>query len=754
MSKSNHDLDSARLRSQAERLWAEKTNGRSSIESQADMMELIQELQIHQIELELQNEELQRTRDAVEDGLRRFTDLYDFAPIGYLTLGANGTVRQINLTGAKFMGKVRSEIINRRFQMFLPYEALAGFNRFMDEAFKKEKPTTFETQLTEADNGKRFIRLEGHANEEHSECRLAMMDITERKQAEDAVQRNLSTNMALARLYGPLVAPETTITTAAEIVLQEAKSLTGSQYGYVGTINEMGDLVVHTHISMMQDCDIPEKHKQIVFKQGKDQLYPALWGHALNTRMSHYTNTPHTHQSSLGIPQGHVKLTNLLSIPVILGDALVGQIALTNKPGGFTKQDLEDINRLANYFAQAVQRVQNKQNLTSSRDLMQNILTGIGAGIILVDQESLLIEKINDIALEMLLGTEDDYVGHSCNGIGFTDSEGEPVDFCPIENAKNRERELRVQRRDKTWLPVQRTLLEDTVEEQRKYLVILFDISQKKNLERRLAMAQKLESIGQLSAGVAHEINTPAQYIGQNLKFFQEALSDILTVLETCRKSPAQGTPGLAQEFEAQWEALDLDYLVNELPDALSQSIAGVDRITSIVKALKRFVHPGADTKQPIDINQALRTTSEISRNEWKYNAEMVLDLDEHLPDIPCVINDINQVFLNVVVNAAHALTEKYGSSGEKGVITLQTKLAGDWAEIRIKDTGVGIPKKNISRVFDPFFTTKEVGMGTGQGLGLAYSIVADRHGGTIDLESEEGAGTTCTIRLPVHSVK
>jgi len=264
-----------------------------------------------------------------------------------------------------------------------------------------------------------------------------------------------------------------------------------------------------------------------------------------------------------------------------------------------------------------------------------------------------------------------------------------------------------------------------------------------------------MESIGQLSAGIAHEINTPSQFLGDNLEFMDETFRNLEALLYQYRKTfdlmeLSEKDRATAQELKALWEEWDVDYLLEEIPNALAQSREGLDRITSIVKAMKRFSHPGTESRQYCDINESLEKTSVVCRNEWKYHSDMVFDFQQDMPPVPCYMNDLNQVFLNLMVNAAHAMTQKHEKDGTRGKITLRTRLVDDWVEISIIDTGTGIPEDVMPKIFDPFFTTKEVGKGTGQGLALSYSIIKEKHRGTIDFQSEMGVGTTCIIRLPL----
>jgi two-component system, NtrC family, sensor kinase len=278
-----------------------------------------------------------------------------------------------------------------------------------------------------------------------------------------------------------------------------------------------------------------------------------------------------------------------------------------------------------------------------------------------------------------------------------------------------------------------------------------------KKTHTQLLHAQKMESIGQLAAGIAHEINTPIQFVGDNTRFLQDSVKDLIQIVDRFARvlDPGQGSRSWDErtaEIEQALGELDVEFLKKETPKAIEQSLEGVDRVAKIVRSMKEFSHPGGSDKQPADLNKAIESTVTVSRNEWKYVAEMSLELDASLPPVPCLLGDFNQVVLNIIINAAHAITDVVGKdSGKKGTITISTRIDGDWAEVRISDTGGGIPEEIRRKVFDPFFTTKEVGKGTGQGLAIARNVVVQEHGGTIDVESHVGQGTTFTIRLPIE---
>ncbi len=286
-------------------------------------------------------------------------------------------------------------------------------------------------------------------------------------------------------------------------------------------------------------------------------------------------------------------------------------------------------------------------------------------------------------------------------------------------------------------------------------IVIGSDVTERTALEVQLRHAQKLESVGQLASGIAHEINTPTQYIGDNVRFLQDAFVDLKGLLVNYEKLLAAAinnrlSSETLQEVTAAVKNVDANYLMEEVPKAIEQALEGVSRVSRLVGAMKEFSHPGTKEKIPLDLNHAIENTITVARNEWKYVADLETDFDASLPLISCQPGEFNQVTLNLIVNAAHAIADviEKGGSG-KGKIKIQTRDHAEWVEIRIQDTGSGIPEKVRARIFDPFFTTKEIGKGTGQGLAIAHSVIVDKHGGTIHFETQEGKGTTFIVRLP-----
>ncbi len=287
------------------------------------------------------------------------------------------------------------------------------------------------------------------------------------------------------------------------------------------------------------------------------------------------------------------------------------------------------------------------------------------------------------------------------------------------------------------------------------YVLMGEDMTDRLVLEHELVQAQKLESIGHLAAGIAHEINTPTQFVGDNVRFLSDSFSDIGGLLEQYQRLLTAAKTGpcpqdLIETCEEANRGADLEYLLAEIPKALEQSAEGIDRVATIVRAMKEFAHPGSAEKVAVNLNKAIESTVTVARNEWKYVADLHTDLDPSLPPVPCLVGEFNQVVLNMIVNATHAIADVVKNSGQKGAISIASRRVVDWVEIRITDTGTGIPDHLQHKIFDPFFTTKEVGKGTGQGLAIARSVVVDKHHGTIAVESQVGTGTTFIIRLPL----
>ncbi|MEM8986134.1 MAG: ATP-binding protein [Pseudomonadota bacterium] len=398
--------------------------------------------------------------------------------------------------------------------------------------------------------------------------------------------------------------------------------------------------------------------------------------------------------------------------------------------------------------------------LTKKSSKLEAIINHTLAGIFHIDGGGVILEA-NAAAREIFA-----YEGEELMGVNIFDlvsEEGrahwQTITSCENEPASHTSDGVTGVRKTGDHFPLEVAVAMLQENAQRDTVWICRDITerheadkQKAIMQNELGQAQKLESLGTLASGIAHEINTPVQYVTDNVKFLAEAVGDLETILEkyaalvkAVEESPTH--KDLCMSIRACEDEIDLEFLMEEAPSASEHALEGLAQIAKIVAAIKSFAHPGVEEKALIDLNDAIETTSTVCRNQWKYVANLETDFDKDLPMVPCLPGELNQVILNLIVNAAHAIEDKQDASSNK--IRIQTKQIDGFAEVRISDTGCGISEANAKKIFDPFFTTKEVGRGTGQGLSLCYSIVTQKHGGRLSFESEVGKGTTFIIQLP-----
>ncbi|MCA9727749.1 MAG: PAS domain S-box protein, partial [Candidatus Eisenbacteria bacterium] len=409
--------------------------------------------------------------------------------------------------------------------------------------------------------------------------------------------------------------------------------------------------------------------------------------------------------------------------------------------------------------------------LRSQEALMRTILDSAREGIWGVDRGGATV-FVNRSAAQLVGWEVSDLIGRNIHEMLESQSAGDGAAMvpahqestCPICRAlatgtPEPVRRETFRRRHGDPFPAQCSVNPTYLEGEVAGAVVTFnDVTEQLRMETQLLQAQKLESIGQLAAGIAHEINTPTQYLTDNIYFLRDSFQSLREFVETCRVSPGSEEPPASEGTENPGPGTtppvpdaDIDFLLTEIPLAIDQSLEGLSRVSTIVRAMKEFSHPGTHEKVPVDLNQAIRNTVTVSRNEWKYVATLDLDLDPELPLVPCYVVDLNQVFLNLIVNAAHALEARSkGAREAMGHIRVTSRSVDGWAEIQVSDDGCGIPAQQLGKIYDPFFTTKAVGKGTGQGLAIAHSVVVSKHEGTIDVRSEVGRGTTFTVRIPL----
>ena len=382
-----------------------------------------------------------------------------------------------------------------------------------------------------------------------------------------------------------------------------------------------------------------------------------------------------------------------------------------------------------------------ERELARSKEFFRRVLETIVSAVVVADCNG-IITNANQRALSLFGGGEDIQGESILELLPFDEllMQASPLDH--VDGTLQGEQEIKVKGwNDPVSVIYSISHVVDPSGEQEGLVCVFTDITSRKHLEQQLIQSQKMEAVGQLSAGIAHEINTPIQYIRDNTMFFKSEFASIK------EKIASMLNINVDQAVDE-----DLNYALNEIPKAIEETLEGIEAVAEIVRSLKEFSHPGSEEKIFVDINQSLQSTVTVSKNEWKYLANIDWNLDSSIPEIPCFPGELNQVFLNIIVNASHAIESKIkkGENKALGTITIKTEQKDDNIVISIKDTGNGVKEDIKNKIFEPFFTTKEVGKGTGQGLSLAYSTIVQKHRGSIWFESEEDKGSTFFVSLPL----
>ena len=447
--------------------------------------------------------------------------------------------------------------------------------------------------------------------------------------------------------------------------------------------------------------------------------------------------------------------------PLMVEDRLMGVMAMFARQP-LSAATLEAMAAVTNQIALGIERLRSQEALGLARRHLEFLLSACPAVIYALDIEgdSARPTWVSDNIFRLT-----GYDAETTMNLGWWETHLHPEDrqralegLAAMVTQDSCSQEYRIRCKDGTyrWIMDNRRVFRDGGERAGQAVGTWTDISDRKQLEDQFRQAQKLESIGQLAAGIAHEINTPIQYVGDNVAFLKHVFADIQTVLDRQEEFIGRVKEGALDDdtiaaFEQAVASADLSYLKGEIPRAIEQTLDGVGRVAKIVRAMKEFSHPGSEGKVASDVNRLIDNTITVANNEWKYVADVVRDFDPALPLVPCIAGEFNQVILNLIVNAAHAIGDSVKADpGRKGMITITTRASEEEVEIQVTDTGTGIPMEVRTKIFDPFFTTKPVGKGTGQGLAIAHAVIVKKHGGRLSFATEMGVGTTFVIHLPL----
>jgi signal transduction histidine kinase/CheY-like chemotaxis protein len=585
----------------------------------------------------------------------------------------------------------------------------------------------------------------------------------ERKLRDDGVrmERELALRSRIADIF--LTSTEIEMYGAVlEVLVKEFES----KYGVFGYLDEDGAAVLAGIVS--DEHNILIKDRRVSHKAWAD----SSWGQALEHKKPFFMN------ELFAFSLTQERIDQSLIVPIVYQDEVIGFIGVANKNGDYLPQECELLENITRYLAPLLDARLKKDRQDKKRHLAEEKLRKLTWKLSIKVKVMKCLRAISELFQNPRLTETEIYQGV----VDLVPSGWRYPEITCVRIVLNGKIFQTANFQEKTWVmsaPIKMDqevcgtlevcyLEEKSWEEEGPFLLeerhLLNDISERlgtlmerKLIERELAQVHRLEAVGQLAAGIAHEINTPMQYIGDNMRFLRDAFKTrgaVFDKIHQLLQAAKDGTldPKQLAEAEASLKKIDIDYLNKEIPIAIDQSCEGVSHVAGIVRAMKEFSHPGSDKKQDIDLAHSIKNALTISRNEWKYVAKVVTNFDPHLPAVACLPSELNQVILNLIVNAAQAIAEKNSTKKEpEGTITVSTRQDGDWAEVRIEDTGTGIPDEIRHQIFDPFFTTKEPGKGSGQGLSIAHNIITKKHGGTIEFQSKVGQGSTFIIRLPIQ---
>ncbi|MDB6022652.1 MAG: Signal transduction histidine kinase [Pedosphaera sp.] len=606
----------------------------------------------------------------------------------------------------------------------------------------------------------RLQKLVGERTARLQEANVSLQrKVIENHQAERRLVTQYAVSVALAQA--------TTLAGAVEIIFQIVCRSLNWDWGALWEVDVPANVLKLTnfwHVSESGLEDYAGPSRNLILDPGI-----GLPGRAWNTGQSVWTRDVFLEeQSAWASDASKHGLHGGIAFPLTAGGKVFGVLEFLSRDIEERNQDmLQTFAVIGSAIGQFIERRQAGEDLKRERDYVEQIIRETPALVVGIGPDG-TITFVNPSTARNTGYPAEELIGKDWWRLFYPGEEYGQVEqlFRDLANGPVRDYEMILTTKTGTKRTVSWNSLSKYDDEGKLTELIGFgnDITDRKRaeLERRsmelqLRHAQKMESIGQLSAGIAHEINTPTQYLGDNIRFLQTSfggLSELHVQYENLFQTAKQNavTPALLSALEETRRQVNVDFLLREIPDAIQQSLEGVDRVTRIVRAMKDFSHPGTAEKTPIDLNKAIETTMTVAGNEWKYVAKIATDFDKQLPMVPCLPGEFNQVILNLVVNATHAIADVVGTRGKAmGLITASTRRCGDWVEIRIKDTGTGIPESIRDKVFDPFFTTKPVGKGTGQGLAIAHAVIVDQHQGQLTFETEMGAGTAFIIRLPLN---
>lgn len=712
----------------------------------------------------------------------RARQIADSLPLLIASVDDDRRYRFLNREHERWYGIQPSEFVGRKVEELLGTDDYGRIRSHVDRVLAGE-PVSFEGSMPSEDGASRFYFAQYipdvRQNRKIAGFFMVAQDISARKQTENELKQELTINSALSELYEPLIAPEASIEDIAYTVLDKAKFLTGSAHGYVSSIDPVnGDNVSHTLTEMMKDkCDVsPER--QIAFPRGEDGRYKSLWGHALNTKEAFFTNSPQDHLSSAGLPDGHIPMECFMSVPVLLGEELVGQIALANKTGEYTRQDLEAIGRVAKFYALAIQRkragdalqrakneleirvknrtaalfksnkkleteieerVRFQEQLQQSKSMLQAVVDAISEPLILLG-EDMLVKMLNRTAAEYYgLSEYTDLLDSKCHEM--LRGSASPCEGCEIPTAIASGRSMIFERKgfmDPDCLEqvfIYPVKIKDS--QNKDLLMRIVDITEQRLFERQLIHSEKMSSLGILVSSIAHEINNPNSFISFNIPILRDYIQEVMPIVD------AYG----ADHPDLEICHMSYPEFRKDITHILDNIEHGSGRINSFISHLKEFSQVREKAEEDwIDLKSVIEKVLVICNVQLKKNVKsFITHIPDNLPRIWSDPNYLEQILLNLLVNAAQAADK------DDSRIELTVEVRSSWLDhtvLEVKDNGMGMDQKTIEEIFSPFFTTRSSTGGTGLGLYVSHNLVQSLKG-RIEVKSELGKGSTFRVIIP-----
>ena len=707
--------DEAALRARAENRLSEKTSRSKAAghDTAEETQRLVHELQVHQIELELQNEELQAARSELEQGLERYSDLYDFAPVGYMTLDAGGAIRKTNLAGARLLGQERARLIGANFGFFVSPESRAKFADFVQKVFATQTKQVFEAALCPISSAPLWVHIEATTTgDDGRECRAVLVDVTERHHLEDTLRfRAELLDYAAGHSLEELL----------QKTLDMLRVLTDSPIGFYHFIEPDQDTLTLQAWSTRTE-------KEFCAARGQGRHYPiekaGVWVDCVHQRKPVIHNDCAALAHRKGMPQGHAAITRELVAPVFRANLIVAVVGVGSKASDYTEGDVRIVSHLADVAWTIIERKRAERAFQHSEQRFRSLFESMDEGFALCEMIRDEAGKAVDLrylevntAFSRLTGLPaDQIVGRTVKEI-IPGIEAHWIEFYDrvlrtglAERMENRVESLGKQLDVHAWRA-----------DVDRFAVAFSDVTVQRQTEERLRIAQRMESIGRLAGGIAHDFNNMLAII---INYAELAMEDLN----------------------------ETDTLQNSLTEIRK---AG-NRAAVLTRQLLAFSRKQVLQPQLLDLNKIVGGMEGMLRRLLGEDMSLAVVLAIDLGKVMADPGQIEQVLMNLAVNARDAMPK----GGKLTIETANTECdqacaarhpevsAGPHLRLSVTDTGCGMDEHTRARLFEPFFTTKEVGKGTGLGLATAYGIV-QQSGGTIHVQSEPGKGATFTVLLP-----